>query len=52
MTQIGRKWAMVAWEKLCKPKIHGGLGLKDPKLLSLVLSAKVRWQWLQGGKEI
>eukprot|EP00253_Pinus_taeda_P031614 PITA_31614 len=26
-----KKWALVAWEKICKPKTHGGLGLDDPK---------------------
>eukprot|EP00253_Pinus_taeda_P003152 PITA_03152 len=26
-----KKWALVAWDKLCKPKTHGGLGLHDPE---------------------
>eukprot|EP00253_Pinus_taeda_P001606 PITA_01606 len=25
-----KKWALVAWEKICKPRKHGGLGLDDP----------------------
>ena len=28
-----KKWALVAWDKLCKPKAHGGLGLHDPETL-------------------
>eukprot|EP00253_Pinus_taeda_P012280 PITA_12280 len=36
-----KKWALVAWDKLCKPKAHGGLGLHDPKTLSRVLGAKL-----------
>eukprot|EP00253_Pinus_taeda_P024975 PITA_24975 len=32
-----KKWALVAWEKICKPKTHGGLGLDDPETLSKVL---------------
>jgi len=34
------KWALVAWEKNFKPKIHGGLGLDDPEVLSGTLGAK------------
>jgi len=30
------KWALVVWDKLCKPKTHGGLGLHDPDTLSKV----------------
>eukprot|EP00253_Pinus_taeda_P032498 PITA_32498 len=38
-----KKWALVAWEKICKPKIYGGLGLDDPEILSRVLGAKLWW---------
>ena len=42
-----KKWALVAWDKLCKPKNHGGLGLHDPKTLSKVLGEKFWWRWLK-----
>eukprot|EP00253_Pinus_taeda_P014307 PITA_14307 len=35
------KWALVAWDKICKPKKHGGLELDDPKILSKVLATKL-----------
>eukprot|EP00253_Pinus_taeda_P023614 PITA_23614 len=41
------KWALVAWDKLCKPKAHGGLGLHDPEILSRVSGAKLWWRWLK-----
>eukprot|EP00253_Pinus_taeda_P017321 PITA_17321 len=41
-----KKWALVAWDKLCKPKTHGGLGLHDPNTLNKVLGAKLWWRWL------
>jgi len=36
-----KKWALVAWDKICKPKSHGGLGLHDPDILNKVLGAKI-----------
>lgn len=42
-----KKWALVAWDKLCKPKSHGGLGLHDLDILSKVLGAKHWWRWLK-----
>eukprot|EP00253_Pinus_taeda_P026951 PITA_26951 len=42
-----KKWALVAWDKLYKPKAHGGLGLHDPETLSKVLGAKLWWMWLK-----
>ena len=42
-----KKWALVAWEKNCKPKIHGGLGLDDPEMLNKVLGAKLWWRWIK-----
>lgn len=42
-----RKWALVAWDKLCKPKIHGCLGLHDPETLSKVSGAKLWWRWIK-----
>lgn len=42
-----KKWALVAWDKHCKLKADGGLGLHDPKTLSRVSSAKLWWRWLK-----
>lgn len=41
------KWALVARDKLCKPKSHGGLGLHDPQTLSKVSGAKIWWIWIK-----
>lgn len=45
-----KKWALVAWEKICKPKIYDGLGLDDPEILNRVLGAKLWWQWVKDPK--
>ena len=42
-----KKWALVAWDRVCKPKSHGGLGLNDPRTLNNVLEAKMWWRWLK-----
>lgn len=42
-----KKWGLVAWDKICKPKTHGGLGLHDLDTLSKVLGAKIWWRWLK-----
>eukprot|EP00253_Pinus_taeda_P035275 PITA_35275 len=42
-----RKWYLVSWDKLCKPKAHGGLGLHDPETLNRVLGAELWWSWLK-----
>eukprot|EP00253_Pinus_taeda_P024695 PITA_24695 len=42
-----KKWALAAWEKICKPKAHGGLELADPEILNKVLGAKLWWRWLK-----
>jgi len=39
-----KKWALVAWDKICKPKTHGGLGLDDSEVLNKVLGAKLWWR--------
>lgn len=45
-----KKWALVSWEKICKPKIQGGLGLDDQKILCKTLGAKLWWRWVQEPK--
>eukprot|EP00253_Pinus_taeda_P027579 PITA_27579 len=41
------KWELIAWDKLCKPKSHGGLGLHDPETQSQALGAKLWWNWIK-----
>jgi exonuclease III len=48
----GKKWALVGWEKLCKPKQCGGLGLRDPGKMNKIMGAKMWWRWLQHPQEI
>jgi hypothetical protein len=36
---------LVAWQRVCKPKCFGGLGVKDLALHGLAL--RVRWEWLR-----
>eukprot|EP00253_Pinus_taeda_P028931 PITA_28931 len=42
-----KKWALVAWDKICKPKNHGGLGLDDLEILCKVLGGKLCWRWIK-----
>eukprot|EP00253_Pinus_taeda_P025653 PITA_25653 len=41
-----RKWALVKWDKVCLPKMSGGIGLRDPALSNTVMGAKLWWRWL------
>jgi hypothetical protein len=41
-----KKWALIAWEKLCKPKSYGGVGIKDPLHAGCALAAKLWWRWI------
>lgn len=47
-----KKWAFCSWDSLTKPKEKGGLGQRDPSVLNQVLAAKLRWRWMQGGKDL
>jgi hypothetical protein len=38
--QASKKWALVAWNTICKPKDKGGLGLRDPEILNQTLGPK------------
>jgi hypothetical protein len=42
-----KKWALVAWEKVCKPKRKGGLGLQDPQVTNDTYGAKLWWHWVK-----
>ena len=42
-----KKWSLMAWRKICKPKILGGLGLQDPETINKACGAKLWWRWLK-----
>jgi hypothetical protein len=42
-----KKWALVGWDKLCKPNAMGGIGLRDPGKLNQVMGTKMWWRWLK-----
>lgn len=42
-----RKWSLIAWNKLCKPKHLGGLNLQDPSMINRAYGAKLWWKWLK-----
>lgn len=42
-----KKWALVAWDKVYKPKSHGGSSIHDPGILNRLLGAKIWWRWLK-----
>jgi hypothetical protein len=48
----GKKWALVSWEKICKPTSLGGLGLRDPGKLNNVMGEKIWWHWLKYPNEL
>eukprot|EP00253_Pinus_taeda_P027819 PITA_27819 len=41
------KWALVAWNKLCKSKSLGGLNLIDPQTTNNICGVKLWWRWLK-----
>eukprot|EP00253_Pinus_taeda_P023451 PITA_23451 len=41
-----KKWSLVAWKKLCRPKNRGGLNLVDPHTTNRVCGAKIWWKWI------
>ena len=45
------KFSLVSWEDVCKPKEHGGLGLRDPEIMSEILGAKIWWRWVSHSTE-
>jgi hypothetical protein len=42
-----KKWALVSWEKVCKPKIKGGLGLHDPQVTNDAYGENLWWHWVK-----
>lgn len=41
-----KKWSLVAWQKLCKPKDRGGLNLVDHSVVNRICGAKIWWKWV------
>jgi hypothetical protein len=37
----------VAWEKVCKPKCKGGMGLQDPQVTNKAYQVKLWWRWVK-----
>jgi hypothetical protein len=50
--KAGKKFALISWEKLCRPKTQGGLGIRDPSIMNKVLSAKIWWRWLKRPQDL
>jgi hypothetical protein len=42
-----KKWALVAWEKVYRPKSKGGMGLQDPQMTNNAYGAKLLWHWVK-----
>ena len=45
------KWALVSWETLCRPKLDGSLGLRDPIINNKIGNAKLWWRWITQSNE-
>jgi hypothetical protein len=50
--KTGKKLALISWDKLCRPKAQGGLGLRDPSTMNKILSAKIWWRWLKRPQDL
>jgi hypothetical protein len=40
-------WALVARDKVCKPKSKGGMGLQDPQVTNEAYGEKLWWRWVK-----
>lgn len=47
-----RRIHLVAWDKLCRPKERGGIGLKRASEMNKALLAKLGWRLLTNRNEI
>lgn len=45
-TGQNKKWALVNWDKVYKPKKQGGLSLRDPQQRNIFMGARIWWQWV------
>ena len=44
--KIHRKWPLVDWKMVCKPKNVGGIGLQDPLDTNKAMGEKIWWKWI------
>ncbi|CAN1126705.1 Putative ribonuclease H protein At1g65750 [Linum perenne] len=51
-TNNGRKIHLVSWDEVCKPKEHGGLGLKKAKELNMAFMMKMAFQFFKYPNEL
>ena len=45
------KFALVSWDSICQPKLKGGFGLREPKLMAEVQGVKVWWRLVSHSSE-
>ncbi|GAU48001.1 hypothetical protein TSUD_404780 [Trifolium subterraneum] len=45
-----RKIVWVSWDKICRPKNRGGLGIRDLRVVNLAFLGKWRWMIIAGGQ--
>ena len=50
-TDDRRKWALVYWATICRPKEAGGLGFWDPISSNKMMGAKIWWRWVTHSSE-
>ena len=46
-----KKFHLVKWETVKRPKFQGGLGIRDPELMCKAMGAKLVWRLVTGKKE-
>jgi hypothetical protein len=42
-----KRWALVAWENVCKPKCKGDMELQDPQVTNEAYGVKLWWRWVK-----
>jgi hypothetical protein len=47
VTEDKKKWGLVAWDKACRPKRKGGLGLQDPHVTNEAYGENLWWIWVK-----